>query len=147
MIRIRGLWTLAAAVCCLFCANIAILLVAGSYDFDLGPLHLVAHQLFKPFLLTGAAFWIAAFLRGFIPQPPAAAALPSWLTRLTALLIVLALYAAVYIPSASINVSDPDWILSGVSARLRSLPAKATRQQSFRTPRTSCTIQATHRGT
>jgi hypothetical protein len=121
-VLIRVLWALSAAVCCLFCANIALLLAVGSYDLHLGPLHFVAHQLFKPFLLTGAAFWIAVFLRGFIHQPSPTAASPKWLTHLTLLAIVLALYAAVYLTSAGINVSDQDWIRSDVSERLRSLP-------------------------
>src|SRR5260370_15212242 len=91
-VLIRGLWTISVATCCLFCANIAILLVVGSYDVHLGPIHFVAHQLFKPFLLTGAAFWIAVFLRGLIHQPSPTAAFPNQLTRPTLIAIALALY-------------------------------------------------------
>jgi hypothetical protein len=118
----RVLWTLSATACCLFCANVAILLAAGSYDVHLGPLHLVAHQLFKPFLLTGAAFWIAVFLRGLGRRPPATAALPNRLTGIVLLSLVFTIYAAVYTPSALINVSHPDWTLSNVAARIHSLP-------------------------
>jgi hypothetical protein len=120
--KIRALWALSAAVCCLFCANLVFLLVVGSYDLHLGPLHFVAHELFKPFLLAGAAFWVAVFLRGLIPEPSAANTFPNWLTPIATFAIVLALYAAVYIPSARLNFSDPGWTLSDVSARIHSLP-------------------------
>ncbi len=119
---IRGLWTLSAAACCLFCANIVILLVVGSYDVHIGPLHFVAHELFKPLQLVSAAFWIAVFLRGFIPQPAYAAALPRWLPRLAPPVIVTALLAAVYIPSMGINFSDHGWTLNDVSMSLHSIP-------------------------
>lgn len=115
---IRGLWTLSAAACCVFCANIVVLLAVGSYDARIGPLHFVAHELFKPFLLVGAAFWVAVFLRGLIPQPPYAA---SRLPRLAPLVVVV-LFAAVYIPSAGINLSDHGWTLRDVSADVRSIP-------------------------
>ena len=109
-------------MCCFFCANLVVLLVAGSYDLHIGPLHFVAHELFKPFLLAGAAFWIAAFVRGFIPELSAANTFPSWLTPITTFAIVLALYAAVYIPTARLNFSDPGWTLSDESVHIHSLP-------------------------
>ena len=93
----------------------------GSYDVRLGPLHLVAHQLFKPFLLVAASFWMAVFLRGLIRQPVSTTTFQNRRATFTLLALVIALYAAVYIPSAFINVLDPDWILKGASADIRSL--------------------------
>jgi len=104
----------------------------GSYDIHLGPLHLVAHQLFKPFLLVAASFWIAVFLRGFIRQPVSTATFQNRRTTFSLLAVAIALYAAVYIPSAFINVLDPDWILKGTSADIRSL---ADVWRLFTTPR------------
>jgi len=120
---VRGLWALAAAACCLACVNIVVLFIVPSYDFHLGPLHLFAHQRFKPFLLLGAAFGVAIFLRGLIPQQPAQIEPFNRSTSFAAAAIVLAVYAAVYFPSAAINPSDPGWIVSYVVAPLRSLPS------------------------
>src|SRR4051812_41728553 len=39
--------------------NVALIIILGSYDIRLGPIHFVAHQLFKPLQLVTAAFWIA----------------------------------------------------------------------------------------
>jgi hypothetical protein len=119
-------------VCCLFCANLVLLLDLGSYDIHLGPLHLVAHQLFKPFLLVAASFWIAVFLGGLIRQPVSTATLQNRLATFFLLAVAIALYAAVYVPSAFINVLDPDWILKGTSADMRSL---ADVWRLFTTPR------------
>jgi hypothetical protein len=128
---IRGLWTLSAAACCVFCANVAILLAVGSYDVHIGRLHFVAHELFKPLLLVGGAFWAAVFLRGLIPQPPSEAAIPSRLPRFAPLVVVV-LFAAVYIPSMGINLSDHGWTLRDVSVGVRSIPDAL---RLFTTPR------------
>jgi hypothetical protein len=115
-------WALAAAVFCLACANIVVLLKTPSYDVRVGPLHLVAHQLFKPFLLLGAAFWVAVLIRGLLPPTPQPIHAPGRPTVFAAIAIVLAVYAAIYLPSAAINVADPGWTVSEVTSPLRSLP-------------------------
>jgi hypothetical protein len=125
---IGGLWALAAAACCLAGANVVVLLQAHSYDINLGPLHLVAHQVFKPLLLVAAAFWVAIVLRGLLPQMPEPIRAPgpvepAAITSVIAVAIVLAVYAAIYLPSATINVSDPGWTVNEVTSPLRSLPA------------------------
>jgi hypothetical protein len=119
---VRAVWALTATVFCLACVNITVLLKAPSYDMHLGPLHLVAHQLFKPFLLLGAAFWVAVLVRGLLPQRPQPIGAPGRRTALSAVALVLAVYAAIYLPSAGINVADPGWIVSEVTSPLRSLP-------------------------
>lgn len=82
----------------------------------LGPVHLVAHQLFKPFLIVGFAFWLAALLRGMMPQGrPGANQGAAWHW---ALVLVIAAYVCASIYSAGVNYIDSDWAATGATVIL-----------------------------
>ncbi len=116
---VRALWILAAAACCLACVNLAVLLVTPQYDVHVGPVHLVAHQLFKPLLIVGFAFWVATFLRGFMQR--AAADSDGVTTAHWTPVAVIAAYIGVSVYSAGVNLIDADWVESGTTAGLRGI--------------------------
>ncbi len=114
-----AIWALAAVGCCLACMNVAVLLVAGSYDVHVGPVHLVAHEVFKPFLIVGFAFWVAVFLRGTMPQAGRAA--DQRPTSHWAVVLAIAAYGCVSIYSAGVNYLDSDWAATGDTGLLHGL--------------------------
>lgn len=113
---VGALWILAAAGCCLACVNVAVLLVAPAYDVHIGSVHLVAHQLFKPFLIVGFAFWVAVFLRGTMAREVAAD--DEQPARPWALVVVIAAYVCLSVYSAGVNYLDTDWAATGATGIL-----------------------------
>ncbi len=96
--------------------NLLAVLVLGSYDIRLGPLHFAAHAIFKPLLLADAAFWVALLLgRGREQQPSQRQ------HALGTVAGVALLTLGIYGLSLQINVLDPLWNHRNVSAGLNSL--------------------------
>src|SRR5579872_2495970 len=69
------------AACVVFAANFTVVVILGSYDFHLGPLHLASHECFKPLLYMNAAFLLAclANARSSEPRPAASDSTNPWL--------------------------------------------------------------------
>jgi len=51
--------------------NVAYLAWFDTYDFRIGPLHLFAHQIYKPILILGTAFYLTVLTRKPASNGPA----------------------------------------------------------------------------
>lgn len=100
-------------------ANATLLAFIQSYDLRLGPLHLAAHDLFKPLLYLSAALLVAVLVSGVGSRetngPPAGWA-PS-------LLVTTLVTVALYAPSVFVNYDHHDWTHRHISADITSLGA------------------------
>jgi hypothetical protein len=106
--------------------NVVSLLILSHYDLRFGPIHLVAHELFKPLQLMAAAFWIslaAASSRVPMPHERRDAPLPSRLLFSALILLSTLLVHASFI---SINFQNPDWTHYDVSQTITSLRSIGT---------------------
>jgi hypothetical protein len=77
--------------------NLAYLAWFDSYDFRIGPLHLVAHGFFKPLLILGMSFYLAILTREpeAEPPPPAHSARWMWVTLAAISVFWFAMTAAI----------------------------------------------------
>jgi hypothetical protein len=96
--------------------NVLILLLRKSYDVHVGPLHLVAHGLFKPLLILNGAFLLTALFRN--PSEPAPATARSLNARMP-LIVLAALAAVVFALSVTVNPHDDEWNYRGLSSGYR----------------------------
>jgi hypothetical protein len=93
--------------------------VAGSYDVRLGPVHLAAHGLFKPLLeLNGLLLFLWAIAPPAVWLPRTNGSAPS--TRNT-LIVIVCIVLFLYGPSILINVAHPEWNHREISARIQSV--------------------------
>ena len=106
-------------------ANVLLLLVLGQYDLRFGPVHLVAHGLFKPLQLVAAAFWIslAAISKNPMLRERLDGADPSPLKFSALILFSTLLVHASFI---SINFENPDWTHYDTSKTITSLHSMAS---------------------
>jgi hypothetical protein len=93
-------------------ANVLLLAVVHQYDLRIGPVHLAAHQLFKPLLYLCAALLAAILVvdgnsRGDSWMPP------WWLIGIATI--------ATYIPSLFLNPGHVNWTHRHISAEIHSL--------------------------
>jgi len=113
----------------LFCLNVALLSIIGSYDIRLGWIHLTAHGLFKPLLMMNSCFILALMICGaslgkYRDKSPGFVekSLHSTTTYLALLLaLVISLLLTIYYGSAAINFSHHDWTHRHISADIDSL--------------------------
>jgi hypothetical protein len=92
-------------------ANVAYLAFVPEYDWQAGPLHLVAHAAFKPLILLSAAFTLAILARmAGGASPNRESALPAWG------LLVAAAAAGAYAISFRVNYHDPLWAYADFSS-------------------------------
>lgn len=113
---------LAAGIVALAAANLVVVALRGGYDARFGPLHLVAHDAFKPAQILAAALLLSAFLqrrrRDPSPQTKHEGAFRAWAP-------VFAAAALLYVPSVFINFEHHDWTHMHVGAGLTADPAAA----------------------
>jgi hypothetical protein len=89
--------------------NVVAVAVWNGYDQRIGPLHLVAHDGFKPLQYLAAALFLAWLLkRGAAERDEGGAAWPAWLVPVCV--------AAGYLPTALINFLHPDWTQAHIGA-------------------------------
>ncbi len=99
-------------------ANVLILLaLGGSYDTRLGPLHFVAHGLFKPLLILNGAFLLALLFGNprdpeGSPRPAPSVIAPAALAMLAALALLL---------SFTVNPLYDEWNYRGLSSTYQGL--------------------------
>src|SRR5262249_18078715 len=86
--------------------NVAFLAISGSYDFRVGPLHLAAHELFKPLLYLCAAVLAAALANC---TTTAADHLDALLETLPSPWLIGAVVILLYLPSLGITIQNNDW--------------------------------------
>ena len=116
---VHALRTLCTALFALSSGSVLWLVVAGSYDLWLGPVHLAAHGLFKPLLEFNGLLlllWAVA--------PAAAASLPPngrTCSERTTFFVIVGIVVLLYGPSMGINVVYPDWTHRDISASIRSM--------------------------
>jgi len=78
----------------------------GFYDFRIGPVHLAAHELFKPVLYLCAAVLAAAVANSSVAV---AARVDSLMERLPTLWLIVAVIILLYLPSLGIAFNNNDW--------------------------------------
>jgi hypothetical protein len=89
--------------------NVIAVAVLNGYDVRIGPLHLVAHDAFKPLQYLAAAALLAWLLNRSETMPgDGGRAWPAWVTPVCV--------ALVYLPTAFINFLHPDWTQAHIGA-------------------------------
>jgi hypothetical protein len=96
-------------------ANAVALSFVHSYDLAIGPIHLVAHELFKPLLYLNAATLVA-----ILASRQSSDSIPGWTPGFT---LIAMITAALYAPSIFVNYLHHDWTHRHVSADITSLTA------------------------
>jgi hypothetical protein len=108
---LRGrLWIASVVAFCVAAFNVMWITILGGYDFHIGPLHLVAQDLFKPLLFLNFAFFASLAARG--GSGLHVVAMPAPGRRVTSagfLIAAAAITAAIYASSFRINLEFPDW--------------------------------------
>ncbi len=110
----------AAGIVALAAANLVAVALRGGYDARFGPLHLVAHDPFKPAQILAAALLLAAFLR-----PREARLETKRESGFRAWTPVFGAAALMYVPSIFINFEHQDWTHMHIGAGLTADPAAA----------------------
>ncbi len=112
----------------LFCLNVSILSLIGSYDIRFGPIHLAAHGLFKPILMMTGCFVLALMVCGkahsgdlhTIADPLEEQASSSARHHAILAILITAFVLAIYSSSVQINFSHHDWTHRHISAGINS---------------------------
>ncbi len=109
--RLRGrLLAVSVAAFGLAAFNVVWITILGGYDFHVGPLHLVAQDLFKPLLFLNFAFFASLAARGGNGLQVVAMPAPGRRVASAGFLIAAAaITAAIYASSFRINLEFPDW--------------------------------------
>jgi hypothetical protein len=95
--------------------NVIAVAVFNGYDVRVGPVHLFAHDAFKPLQYLAASLLFAVLLRGRADAPPQPSnGWPRW-----AVWALPVCVAAGYLPTAFINFSHPDWTQASIGASVR----------------------------
>jgi hypothetical protein len=112
----------------LFCLNVAVISIFGSYDIRFGFVHLSAHGLFKPMLMMNGCFIIALIVcgAGRKPRDPVQDYVDEILrsprlVRALIVLLVILLVGTIYYPSIDINFNHHDWTHRHISAGIGSI--------------------------
>jgi hypothetical protein len=121
--------SLATFIVSVFCLNVAVLSLIGSYDIRLGAMHLMAHGLFKPILMMNGCFVLALMVCGSLRRkdssrdPDGVLDLSHSSTRFCALsgILISLTVLAVYVCTVQINFSHHDWTHRHISAGINSL--------------------------
>lgn len=98
-------------------ANAILVASLRSYDVTLGPIHLVAHDLFKPLLYLNAALLVA-----ILASRKSSDSTPGWTPGFG---LIAMITAALYAPSIFVNYIHHDWTHRHVSADITSFAAAA----------------------
>ncbi|MGD0014120.1 MAG: hypothetical protein ABSD56_06805 [Bryobacteraceae bacterium] len=126
---------IAAAGVLAVAVNLAVVAIAGGYDFTFGPLHLVAHDAFKPEQILVGTLVLALFLKsrgrrtpghpeGVSAEGSSGSRLWQKLDRLPGIAFAIpALAVLLYLPTLSINFAHPDWTQAHIGASIRDLHA------------------------
>ena len=108
---LRGqIWIASVSAFGLAALNVVWITILDGYDFHFGPLHLVAHDLFKPLLFLNFAYFASLAARG--GSSADVVAMPARERRVANagfLIAVAAVTAAIYASSFHINLEFPDW--------------------------------------
>lgn len=119
---------IAAAGVLVVAINLAVVAIAGGYDFTCGPLHLVAHDAFKPEQILVGTLLLALFLKsrgrrtpghaeGVSAEGSSGSRLWHKLDRLPGIALAIpALAVLLYLPTVSINFAHPDWTQAHIGA-------------------------------
>ena len=86
--------------------NLVWITVFGPYDFRLGPIHLAAHESFKPLLYLCAALLAAALANSSLPAAPGTKTL---LNRSPSPWLIAAVIILLYLPCFNITIENNDW--------------------------------------
>ena len=112
----------------IFCLNIAIISIAGSYDIRVGFVHLTARGLFKPVLMMNGCFIIALMIcsagrkiRDSIPGSVDGLFTSSRFYRTLLLSTIILLVLVIYVPSAGVNLRHNEWTQKHISAGIASI--------------------------
>jgi hypothetical protein len=112
----------------LFCLNVVVLSMFGSYDLRLGFIHLTAHGLFKPILMMNACFIVALMICGAGRKDQDAALefgddglISPFFNTILFIVLIIMLVLIIYYPSIHVNLIDHDWTHRHISAGIHSL--------------------------
>jgi hypothetical protein len=113
----------------LFCFNVVLLAIIGSYDIRIGFIHLTAHGLFKPILMMNGCFFFVLMVYGISnnkfgnsnPDTVEQKIFPAGRHFLVYLLLIMALVIAVHGPFITINFDHHDWTHRHISKGIDSL--------------------------
>jgi hypothetical protein len=115
---VKALRTIAApAVAGVAALNVVAVAVFGGYDVRIGPVHLIAHDAFKPLQYLAASLVLAFLLKSTDHAPEErGAATATWTSWLLPAGVV-----AVYLPTAFLNFSHHDWTQAHIGAGVHGL--------------------------
>ena len=106
--------TLFVAATLLAVVNVLLLVMVDTYDLRLGPLHLVAHGLFKPLLYVSGAVLATMLARSDRGNVTSGWSPPPWFSVL--LVVIL------YLPSIAINpTTNTEWLHRNATSSIHSL--------------------------
>lgn len=119
----KALQGVLAALVSLAAVNVAYLVWFGTYDFRIGPLHLVSHGFFKPLLILGTAFYLAILTKN--PEPRNEGAGVSSRAMWLGLAAITAFWLWTTIP---LNALFDEWNYRGYSSQTNPLKLFASAQ-------------------